>query len=292
MADITKEMFSEYEIKINGKSDVEQTLLRIFLFCGFDLTVNEIQEFMDIKPHYIYSNIKSEFDYIICPKHSTQIFKKINKSKDTISPCESFIYKDSDESTSINVKRNDIGSLSRVRMLISRDSFLRYLIRDLKIAEARIRFEIKDEDIPHNITSRDIINILDNLEYLSPIYAKVHIILRHILFDHTKKLRSPSTLRKELTEINDGAKIHDTQMYRWLRNKATFARLELTSVSEKNPVVRYYVDPSTYKEDKCNKNLFSIDSRQFYVGVYDEIVSKMQKLSFEKKLQQKKDTNK
>ena len=60
MADITKEMFSEYEIKINGKSDVEQTLLRIFLFCGFDLTVNEIQEFMDIKPHYVYSNIKSK----------------------------------------------------------------------------------------------------------------------------------------------------------------------------------------------------------------------------------------
>lgn len=301
MADLTKEMFSKCEVKLNGKQDVEQTLLKIFLTNGFDLTVSEIQEFMDIKPHYIYSNMKNNFDYIICPKHSTQIFKKINVPDEILSPSESkkvfdkpisFVYSFYDTIANIQFRRNDLGSLSRVRMLISRTSFLQYLLNDLKVSEARVKVKIKDEDIPKNITSKDIINILDNLEYVSQGYPLVHIILKLTFVYQKEKLRSPLTLRKELTEINGGIEIHDSQMYRWLKNKTSYIKLELTSVSEQKPVVRYLVDSSTYKEDKGNKNLFSVDSRKYHSGLYEAIVKEMNRISLEKSIETKKDTNK
>lgn len=196
----------------NGKYDLEDLFLG-----GYNLTVEEAADLLDMSQRYIYDRLKMYFDYIsVSPGKTHELFKEgaqelIKYNRKTLSK----IY----PNKSAGELLDQFADLSRKRMFINKKSFRRFLLNDLKI-------------VTENPTTGEII------------YKPIQTWQVDHILKGKAKLRSINTLKK------NWGKRHNMQVYRVLWGSDA-VRIALISNSDANPMIRYLF---SNKNGDCNNS--------------------------------------
>lgn len=278
--DMTKEVFEYYFVDTDHNSCDMYTLTNAFVYGGYNLTGFEISIMLDMKQHYIFSKLKDNMDYVICPKSSTAVFK-LPVRENMAKSLKQIYFSIPHQATTKEENDLYIKKLIRTKIFFQRHSFISYLNRDLYITKRTRKIELDKKEIPKNITNKDIKDIISNLKFYIKNYEPPFNYTTEIAKGNIK-LKSLATIKKELEELMESP-VYDSQIYRWLENGSEYVRFELRTISDSNPVVRYLIDINGFKEKKNNKYTYYIDTRQWTPTIEEDIIKKLKTISNEKK---------
>ena len=186
-------------------------------FNGYNLTVEEAANLLDMSQRYIYDCLKTNFKYISVSPSDTQLLFKL-KTHEIINYNRNALYKIY-PNKSADELLDHFNSMSRKRMFIDRKSFRQFLLNDLKV--------IKENPITGEIVYKPI-----------QTWQVDHIL------KGKASLHSVNTLKQVW------GKRHNMQVYRILR-KSDAVRVALVTNSDANPMVRYLF---SNKNGDCNNS--------------------------------------
>lgn len=266
--DVSKKVILEKVDPIAKKS-----ILHTFI-ADFNLTGNEINDTFDIKEYYVFSKLKDNFDYMVAPNgFSDSIRVLYNLLEDnTLKEC---VEEKVLEALS-PIKKEELLSYTRNKIFISRNSFKEYLYKDFIISERKIIFEYGVDYYFPGVDISYVREVVKNMEDVKDSYSDREKIIDDLI-NRRCKLYSPASIRNKLSDsIDNDKKIYDTQLYRWLDNRANMVKFELKTISDEKPVIRYLVDIESFRYNRKNKNIISVDEKKYDEKFFyrlDEILS-------------------
>lgn len=182
---------------------IDNTLEDLFFKKGFTLTSDEASKLLDITERYLCDLLKDCFDYVIAPKGSKDFLAVKNLYK--LQKGEHPIFE--------QYELHELASKSRRKMFISREDFRNYMINDLYYYEEETDEEGKSCEVLRPLPSSWIDKILNK---------------EAILFS-----------QKTLKQLNGFD--YNMQTYRFIKKNPQFIRVQLMTISDEKPVVRFLV---------------------------------------------------
>lgn len=255
--------------EINGK--IIDKFAELYAERGYDMLIQDCAKLLDVQEKWLVRVFGHEFDYFIAPSPATTAFSQLNildypklseklgyvlrpELKDlALATYNKKWLKDSEEER--------VG-LSRKRIFVNRDSFYRFMKKNLVVVNELKKIAIPREDlknlsnakldkIKHEVFSQFGLGKVSSGGNFSFYETSGPITEEHFNVILTENLYAGKTIKEGFvgTTIENYliTKIHDTQLYRWL-DKVEVTKITLKPVGNKAPVVRYLFPFNINKE--------------------------------------------
>lgn len=185
--------------------DSYQRLAKAFFKDGYDLTTTEAAELLDVTERYLVDFLKDHFDYVMAPRFATKCFKShftILHYSQELQAYSEHVRKNIALGLETFDYDNYFKGLMKKRIFINRETFKKFLLRDLKLQGSKQPYKRVTKAFVDSIMNREV-----------------------FLYSH-----------KSLKELNGHT--FDKQTYRYIEREG-LRRVYLTTISTDNPVVRF-----------------------------------------------------
>lgn len=211
---------------------------------GYNLTVTEAAASINVTERYLLRVFGEKFDYVLVPKGATQCF---NTEKDA---CFSKLKEKDLKANERIALEKDIERykfLTRKRVFINRDSFLKFLTNNLNIDTDYVAIRLTQEE-NQCVSRAELDEIVD--EVLKSFKFKNDYGRLVTLSEAKQILRNPlqsgrtlkdSYLKAFYANENLRKTVHDTQLHRFLEYFYSNQRYTIQGNGDERDVVRYQV---------------------------------------------------
>ena len=221
-----------------------KTLESLYFEKGYTLTVTEAAAALDVKERYLMDTFSEKFDFVLVPAKATQCFK--DKIDECFEQLKSKNLK-ANEKIAIEKNLNRYCFLTKKRVFINYDSFIKFLTQNLyrdsnsiairitseekqKLSQTqlnevveRVLERFKFEDVERRlVTQREAISLLRN-----PILSGASVKVEYLKREYSHYLRRT---------------VHDMQLHRFLNRLYSNQRFTIQGLGDEREVVRYRVE--------------------------------------------------
>lgn len=268
---VDKRAKSEDEARQKVSAEIIDKFAELYAEKGYDMLVQDCAQLLDVNEKWLIRMFGNEFDYFIAPSPAATVFSRQKilgyhklrekmgyvEAPDLIGPfLEAY-----NDSWFGKTEEERVG-LSRKRIFVNRESFYRFMKKNLVVVNELKKVAIPRDDlnglsnakldkIKHEVFTQFKLGEVSKSGNFSFYETKGLITEEHFNVILEEKLYSGKTIKEGFVGVSVDnylmTKIYDTQLYRWL-GKVEFTKIILTPPGNKVPVVRYLFPFNINKE--------------------------------------------
>jgi len=246
--------------KIND--DIKNKFVSLYVNEGYDMLIQDCARLLDVEEKWLVRTFGNEFDYVLAPSPATKVFTKLEiLNYPDLSTKLGYIEMMGLENKELRnynsnwlMQSRDIRTgLARKRIFVNRESFYRFMDKNLRVINEFKRVVVQREKL-HNLSNSQLDKIKDevfatfNLGKLDErgkfkFYEQNNLVNRTCVEMILKeKLFSGKSIKEQYISLNTDSslvtKVYDTQLYRWL-DRMDVTKITLKPANNTAPVDRF-----------------------------------------------------
>ncbi len=269
----------------------------------YQLNGTFVADLLDVTESYLFLKLKDKLDFIKPPREAFQWIDddlyliKNDLTEFYVVMSRGVVLKEEEQKIYdyLKWKKHELKYLKRKKVFVSKDSVIRFLketvdveIENKKVvvSKSSLTDEYSTKAMNKLITEFKATLIDDENDDKVVSYTKLSDEVIEQILERKLRIYSAKSIKYRFVQddLSIGDTVHDTQLYRYLENKATYSKLIIKSTvanlkkkAKNQSLVRYLMDVEAESQsfnqgDEDNLIVFSVPVKYYYEEIADDFI--------------------